>query len=599
MDNNRVAPWRESLLRKLSVLCASATALAVLCAVFASSGRVRVMMPLFVPVIGAQAAVAVGRRWPYRLRAGVVVGSFLASSLLVYSVVGFHGNGQLVAAVAVITAVLLFGRRQATLVFGLVVAGVTAAGVGMVTRKLPLPEATSVSLGSAAAWTRTTTVTWFILLLIGFAVAYAVEHIERAAREVNDALTTLQAEQARREQADLQRAQAEHVAQQAQKLEIVGRLAAGIAHDFNNLLAIVQCSTELAAKPGADASLREQSCDAVLAACKQGAALSRQLLTIGRRSTRSVLTLSLEEAVDSTVNVLRRILPEDIKLTVEHHGAGAVRADDMDLLQVMLNFVVNARDAMPGGGLLRIATGVRDVTTDEPLVGGCLTVGRWAFVAVEDSGPGVDPAIRERIFEPFFTTKPNDNGTGLGLATVLHIARESGAAVGLDSEPGRGARFSFYLPEVPDGDDSLPDPRVSDRAPPPRAARVLVVEDNVGVRRAMHAILERSGHRVFSAPDGDRALQLIGESHDIDLLCTDGVLPGAPASTVIAAFEATYPGRPVLVVSGYVRDELARRGIEQGRHRLLRKPFSSGDLSMAVAELLRQGYAAAPRAVCA
>jgi signal transduction histidine kinase/CheY-like chemotaxis protein len=549
----------------------------------------------FVPVIAVQGAAALWPAWPYRLRAGIVVASFVASSFVVHAVVGFQGSGQLCAAVAVITTVLLFGRREAILVLGVVLAGTAAAGIGMVTGRLPLPAGPSVSLTDATAWIRTTAVALFLLLLVGFAVVYAVEHIESAVRALREALTSLQDEQARREEADLQRAEAERVAQQAQKLELVGRLAAGVAHDFSNVLAVVQCWTELGAKPRANDSQRTEQRTAVLAACRQGAALARQLMTVGRRSTRSVLTLELDEAVDSAMLVLRSILPEDIEVSVVHRGPVTVRADEMDLQQVTLNFVVNARDAMPRGGRLRITTGVRDVTADEALVGGRLTVGRWAFLAVEDSGPGVDPAIRERVFEPFFSTKPRENGTGLGLATVLRIARESGGAVGLDGEPGRGARFSLYLPEAHADRTAVSEPASAERMAVSRSGRILVVEDNVAVRQVMQSILQRAGHRVLWASDGDRALHVIEAARDLDLLCTDGVLPGTPASTVIAAFEKWCPGRPVLIVSGYVRDELAVRGIEQGRHRLLRKPFSPNDLSSAVADLLQQSGATAPR----
>jgi signal transduction histidine kinase len=560
-------------------VCAVVGAITLVAGLVLSSGRLRFATLGVVPAIAFLGAAAFRPSWPYRLRAGGVVASFVLSCLLSFGTIGFGGNAQVVATGAVVMAVLLFGRRGAGVVIGLVIAGVVATGVGMVTRHLAAPEPALVSATEPSSWYRAVTVALFLWLLIGFAVAYGVEHIESAARAAREALTTLRDEQTRREEA-------ERVAQQAQKLEMVGQLAAGVAHDFNNLLAVVQCWAELGGRPTASASQRAEGREAILAACKQGAALARQLLTIGRRSTRSVHTLRLDQAVDATMLVLRRILPEDIEVKVEHHGTAAVRADEMDVQQVTLNFVVNARDAMPGGGRLRITTGVRDVSADETVVGGRLTVGRWAFLAVEDSGPGVDPAIRERIFEPFFTTKAREYGTGLGLATVLHIAREGGAAVGLESEPGRGARFSFYLPEVRPEEAVVADARPAQRASLSRSASVLVVEDNVAIRRVMQSILEQSGHRVFSAADGDRALQVIQASGPLDLLCTDGVLPGTSASSVISAFEAAYPKRPVLIVSGYVHEELAVRGIAQGRHRLLRKPFSPADLSAVVDELL-------------
>jgi len=262
-------------------------------------------------------------------------------------------------------------------------------------------------------------------------------------------------------------------------------------------------------------------------------------------------------------------------------------ADEMDVQQVALNFIVNARDAMPGGGTLQVTTGVRDVETEEVGIGGPLAAGRWAYLCVEDSGTGVDAALRERIFEPFFTTKPQGSGTGLGLATVLYIARESGGTVGLESEPGNGARFTFHWPAV--AVESLTT-RVATPRPvaiaPRAASNILVVEDDVAIRQLMKSILEESGHRVLTAADGQRALQVIDSAGKLDLLCTDGVLPGQSAPKVIAAFEAAHPRCPVLVVSGYVQEELTLRGIQEGRYRLLRKPFTVGDLSSAVGELL-------------
>jgi two-component system cell cycle sensor histidine kinase/response regulator CckA len=302
-----------------------------------------------------------------------------------------------------------------------------------------------------------------------------------------------------------------------------------------------------------------------------------------------VREVRLDQAVDAALFVVRRVLPEDIDLQVEHATGAIVRADEMDVQQVALNFVVNARDAMPGGGRLRVSTGVRDVASDEDAIGGKLTAGRWAYLTVEDSGTGVDPALRDRIFEPFFTTKPQGAGTGLGLATVLYIARESGGTIALESAPDAGARFTFHWPAV--AAESLNLPAASPRrvaVAPREASSILVVEDDVAIRQLMKSILEESGHRVLTAADGHKALQVIGGADKIDLLCTDGVLPGQSAPKVIAAFEAAHPRRPVLVVSGYVQEELTLRGIEEGRYRLLRKPFTVGDLSAAVGELLER-----------
>jgi signal transduction histidine kinase/CheY-like chemotaxis protein len=594
MKGGQELPWREALLRRLLAVCTTVGALALVSALVASPGRLRATTAPVGVLVGILGVASLRPSWPYRLRAVLLVGTFLIASLLSYGVVGFHGAGALVAALAIVTVGLLFTRREVALVLGLQLACVAAVAWAMVTGVLPLPDPQVVSLTEPAAWSRTGLVALFLWMVVGFTVIYAVEQIEKAARAEHDALQSLREEQGRREDAERQRRDAEEVAQQAQKLELVGQLAAGVAHDFNNLLAVVQCWAELGAKPSASDGQRAEARASILAASKQGAALARQLLTIGSRSTRSVRDLRLDQAVDAALHVLERVLPEDIDLRVEHSGSATIQADEMDVQQVVMNLVVNARDAMQRGGRLRVTTGVREVTADETLVGGHLAPGRWAFLAVEDTGSGIDPAVRERIFEPFFTTKPQGSGTGLGLATVLHIARESGGAVGLDSEPGEGARFTFYWPAVASESvaaiESIP-PRITVVR---RRASILVVEDNVAIRQLIQSILEEAGHRVLVAADGHRAVQIIEAADPVDLLCTDGVLPGKSAPTVIAAFEAAYPGKPVLVVSGYVQGELTLRGIEQGRYRLLRKPFTVGELSETVREMLeaREPHAA-------
>jgi len=587
MTDGRQVPWREALLQRLLAVCTTVGVAAVGFSLVVSHGRQRTSSSYALLLVGVLVATLVRRGWPYPLRAGLVVTVFGVASLMAYSVVGFHGTAPLLGGGAVITAGLLFGRGPMGVVLALLLAGVAAAGAGMVTHVLPVPDPTSVSLIEPLAWARATTIALALWVLLGFAVTFAVEHIESAAHAQRDALTALREEQALRETADLQRKEAERIAQQAQKLEVVGQLAAGVAHDFNNLLAVVQCWAELGAKPGADAARRDEARASILAASTQGAALARQLLTIGRRSARSVRDVRLDQAVDAALFVVRRLLPEDIDLRVRHAGGSIVMADEMDVQQVALNFIVNARDAMPGGGTLQVTTGVRDVETEEVGIGGPLAAGRWAYLCVEDSGTGVDAALRERIFEPFFTTKPQGSGTGLGLATVLYIARESGGTVGLESEPGNGARFTFHWPAV--AVESLTT-RVATPRPvaiaPRAASNILVVEDDVAIRQLMKSILEESGHRVLTAADGQRALQVIDSAGKLDLLCTDGVLPGQSAPKVIAAFEAAHPRCPVLVVSGYVQEELTLRGIQEGRYRLLRKPFTVGDLSSAVGELL-------------
>jgi two-component system cell cycle sensor histidine kinase/response regulator CckA len=251
----------------------------------------------------------------------------------------------------------------------------------------------------------------------------------------------------------------------------------------------------------------------------------------------------------------------------------------------MFNLVINARDAMPSGGRLKITTGGETLTAVKTAIGAELRPGPWAFVSVEDSGAGIDPALQARIFEPFFTTK-GAGGSGLGLVTVLTIARENGGGLLLDSAPGRGARFTVYFPEATG--DVVAD---AARPSPPRGrsqpANILVVEDNPPVRDVLEALLVRAGHTVTVTCDGRRALAEIEKpGAAFNLLCCDAVVPLHSARGVIDAFEERFPGAPVLVVSGHVQEELTRRGIEEGRYHMLSKPFAPATLDEIIERLV-------------
>jgi CheY-like chemotaxis protein len=355
-----------------------------------------------------------------------------------------------------------------------------------------------------------------------------------------------------------------------------------VAHDFNNVLSVVQCWADLAFRNPSEQN-RIEGHESILAATRQGSALAQQLLAFSRRNVRTVREVELDAVVVGIMKMLRRVLPDNVELSVEHGERAFTRVDETELNQILLNLIVNARDAMRGGGRLRVTTGAETLDTERQVVGARLAAGTWARITVEDTGAGIEPAMMSKIFEPFFTTKPAGTGTGLGLATVLAIARESGGGVALESEPGQGSRFTVYLPEV----SAL---RVPSRVTPipsaeRRSAKVLLVEDSHSVRRLMQTILERAGHQVVATADGNGALEAIARGV-FDLLCTDAAMPGAPVREVIDAFERRHPGGRILVVSGHVDEELTRNGIEQGRYTLLRKPFLPPTLCAVVDDVL-------------
>ncbi len=506
---------------------------------------------------------------------------------------GFAGNGAIIGALAVITSGLLFGRRVMLAVLLATLVVPVAAAIAMLTGATSLPPAELVSPLRIAPWVRTTFVATMIWTLLGVAVTFVVSSIERAIDAAADAILDLRAEQARREQAEAERLDAERTALQAQKLELVGSMAAGVAHDFNNVLSVVQGWASLALRPDAPDRARADAAEAMDAAIRQGAALARHLLSLGRRTVRTVTPVRLAEVVDSSVKALRRVLPEDVELKAIREGEAWIDADETEIQQILFNLVINARDAMPDGGRLLVTTGVEWWECARPVVGGQLAPGRWAFVAVRDTGTGIPPEIQARIFEPFFTTKPVGSGTGLGLWTVLGIAKTGGGGLALETEPGAGTCFRLYFPARAAAASIAAD-MPSVRRGAVRPARILVLEDHEPVRQLIQEVLTSRQHEVLSVSHGLEALEVLRSvPAPFDLLCTDAVVPHTPVREVIEAFERAHPDAPVLIVSGYIEEELTRRGIEQGRYRLLRKPFTLDELVTTVDELLRRRSEAA------
>lgn len=360
----------------------------------------------------------------------------------------------------------------------------------------------------------------------------------------------------------------------AQKLEAVGQLAGGIAHDFNNVLTAIMMQAELAdAVDGVPAEARELLRD-VKASAERAASLTRQLLAFSRRQVLQPQTLDLNEVVAGTVRMLQRILGEDIELRLDLCPRPVrVHADAGLLEQVLMNLVVNARDAMPQGGWLAIATGERVVGPEAAAAAGGLPPGRYVHLRVSDSGCGIAPEHLPHIFEPFFTTKQPGRGTGLGLATVFGIVTQHGGTIQVASEVGRGTTFDIDLlaseaPEAPPFEEGA-------EPPPPRGTEtILLVEDDVRVRMLTRLVLERHGYDVLEAGTGIEALTVWRDhGHRVDLLLTDVVMPGGLTGRDLATqLHASKPDLAVVFTSGYSA-EAPGRGLmlHEGEH-LVPKP---------------------------
>jgi len=376
---------------------------------------------------------------------------------------------------------------------------------------------------------------------------------------------------------------------QAQKMEAVGKLAGGIAHDFNNLLTAISGYAEAIREAVPPVGEVRADVDEVLKAADRAASLTRQLLAYSRQQVLSPRVLDLASVVEQFGGMLRRLIGEDVRLVIEHDaGDTNVRVDRSQLEQVILNLVVNARDAMPAGGTLTITT--RAVEVDEALARSQMDLepGPYVALAVQDTGIGMAGEVQRRAFDPFFTTKAPGKGTGLGLSTVYGIVKQSGGTVWLESAPGAGTTVSIYLPRVAEAPDAV----VTAPAEPAAAPRgtVLVVEDERMVRDLVRRTLARVGYQVLEAVDGEAALALArATSGPIDLLLTDVVMPRLGGRELATRLQAERPGLRVLFMSGYASDVGELQHLVSGAGDFLQKPFAPSRLLERVGALLAPG----------
>ncbi len=376
---------------------------------------------------------------------------------------------------------------------------------------------------------------------------------------------------------------------QAQKMEAVGRLAGGIAHDFNNLLMVIQGYADLMMErlPAGDSLHR--NAEQIQVAARRATSLTQQLLAFSRKQMLAPKVLNIHSVVGDMEKILRRLIGEDVELrTSTQADLWLVKADRSQIEQVVMNLAVNARDAMPRGGRLTIETANVELdrsSAQPPLV---LNPGKYVMLAVTDSGCGMDAAIQAHIFEPFYTTKEKGKGTGLGLATVYGIVKQSGGYIWVYSEPDRGTTFKIYLPKI---EDEVPG-EVLDRHPGsfalPRGSEViLLVEDEKGVRELARQYLEMSGYTVLEAEDGQTALELSGmHSGPIHLLMTDVVMPGISGRELAERISRLRPGIKILYMSGYTDQSIVHHGILESDAVLLQKPFNMASLASKLREIL-------------
>jgi PAS domain S-box-containing protein len=376
---------------------------------------------------------------------------------------------------------------------------------------------------------------------------------------------------------------------QSHKMEAIGRLAGGIAHDFNNLLTVITGYASLAIDRVGNRGAVPEELSEIRKSAQKAATLTGQMLAFSRRQVLQPKVFNLNALIMDMTRLLRRLIGEDVELSVTlQEGIGNIRADPAQIEQVLMNIVINARDAMPHGGTVLVET--REVESHAGLPHAEIPDGHFVVLSITDSGKGMDGETLSRIFEPFFTTKEKGRGTGLGLSTAYGIVKQSGGWIFCTSSPGAGATFRVWLPRVGEAAD---EPRPVTAAPVPAGGHetLLLVEDEESVRRFLCSVLAGAGYVVREACDGKEAVEALRECA-VSLVVTDMIMPHMGGRELANIVRQEFPGTKLLIISGYLSDPATSRWIMDNRLRLLQKPFGPRELLAAVRESLDEGVPA-------
>ena len=517
-----------------------------------------------------------------RLRPRTQGASYLGLMLVMVFAIQLRGGVSAgVSAIILVFVMLsgiLFGTRGMLLGLVATMSMYALAGFAVVGGYVPPPSLAMWDPDLAGVWVRSGVVLTLFGSAAALAVMFVVTRLEHEAALLRQALAREHEQRAALERAEQERERAQEAVASAQRVEAIGRLASGVAHDFNNTLTVILAAAELARRsPGLSERVRSSLQD-ISEACRHAAELTRNLLTLGRRDAPQPRVVDVGELVQSFAGAARRVLPGDIELCVRASPGARAWIDRTQLERALLNLVVNARDAIERAGNIDVDIGVEPAGNANPPV----PAGNYVVIRVRDDGKGMDAEVRGHLFEPFYTTKAAGHGTGMGLALVHSIVTDADGHVRLDSAPGRGTTVTLYLPlvatsaQAPSAQRDAPTLATGARS---GGRSILVVEDDPGVRASIVQLLRDAGFAVEQAADGTSAIGLLCDpSHAIDLLFIDAVIPGASSAEVIETARTRRAGIGIIVCSGYVEEELLRRGIRTGEIACVRKPFTSAEL---------------------
>ena len=485
------------------------------------------------------------------------------AAILICGAVSIHQLGWMPGPVLLLTgAVFMAGALENRVVILVTVAAcaavLLAVGYGMSIGTVAIPP-NQPSMADFSVWVRVTLFGSVLWAALGLTTAHTLEVVERSWFRERQAATELAEERQFRVEIQESRAVAQAAFVQAQRKEAIAALAAGLAHDLNNALMVILSWADLLRDDSSNPETVHDANEAISTAAQQASSLARQLFSLGREAASTPSVVDLSGLLALNVASLRKLMPRNIELRFDSRPVPPVLAEEVQLHQVFLNLAINARDAMPDGGTLRVHV------WDEP---------NWVAFAIEDTGTGMDQDTRAKLFEPFFTTKQPGLGTGLGLASTKLIVEQLGGTIEVRSELGRGTRFTIRLPGHPEL--GHPAAAIDDGAT--LTGHALVVENEPQVRTFLAKSLETIGFTVTATDDGDHARQAIDAAETLDLLCTEAVMPGTPPSDFIAQATARFAGCRVLVCSGHLPDDQVRRQISLGNYAFLPKPFNVAQL---------------------
>jgi signal transduction histidine kinase/ActR/RegA family two-component response regulator len=582
-DRDEALVWRGELalrvIRALLVIFILSTVVMGLSMAEAPGRRHLVFMALAGSVVMAVPAFTGRPRGPSR--AWIIIVPGLLTALGGFAVVGVLSGPGVCMMVTLMLAGLLLGQRAMvglTLASMLALAGISWAIVHGV---LPAPNPANLDMAMGRNWARSLGVTFMAITLFGGLIVAVVTRMERSLRLARQ-------ETLRREQAERARAEAELQALESKQLEMIGRLAAGVAHDFNNNLTAIMGSAELLKLelPGANGA-RELS-DGILQASQRLAELTRQLLAYSRKARMLQSPTDLHAVIDQAVTLARRSMDPNITIVTELNARHSTVSGDASLLQsAVLNLLVNARDAMPNGGVLTVATSTVELTRSSA---GGLPAGTCIVLEVIDTGRGIPKEQVSSIFDPFFTTKPVGKGTGLGLAAVAGTVKAHGGSIEVNSDVQTGTAFRVYLPcTEPDSGEVAP----TSGAVVHGEGEVLLVEDDAMVSMTAIATLQSFGYVVTHAPDGKTALeQVSAHPGRFQLVLLDLRMPGLSGEATFERLQELERGLPVLIWSGYGAEQDVSSMLKRGAAGFVQKPYRVAELSRIVAEKIRRAQPA-------